>query len=310
MKRMLILLLCFLLPVMAAAQSLTDLWESGGATKPSVDVTLHDDAASHDVSSSQKQVIDQADALSDAQILEIAAAIDRIEAAYQVDIVVLVTRAVPKDYSEELHRVRNFADDFYDNGGYGMGPDYSGMLYLIDLNNRVQYISTGGVMIEYISDAREEAIFDATEYYLRNNQWGRAALTAVNRTAEFLAQGRERGFFLYDEETGRRLSGLYNPLESYEVLIALVGGAATALIFVGAVTATYGLKGSTYRYDMAGKSTCDLVRDDEQFIRQTVSRMARSSGSGGYGGGGRSGGGGGVHRSSGGRSHGGGGRRF
>ena len=50
--------------------------------------------------------------------------------------------------------------DFYDNGGYGMGEDFSGMLILLDMNNRVMWLSTGGVMIDYITDAREESILD------------------------------------------------------------------------------------------------------------------------------------------------------
>ncbi|MBR3764303.1 MAG: TPM domain-containing protein, partial [Clostridia bacterium] len=198
----------------------------------------------------------------------------------------------------------------YDNGGYGMGEDFSGMLYLIDLNNRVQYISTGGVMIDYISDYREELIFDAAEPYLMRSDWGGAAMAAMRRTSVFMDEGRERGMFRYDRDTGRRLSGYYNPLEMHEVLIALGGGLLAAAIMVGTVSAAYGLKGGTYKYDVTANAAYTLTKDDEQYLRETVTRTARptSTGSGG-GSGGRSGGSG-VHRSSAGRSHGGGGRRF
>lgn len=257
------------------------------------------------------QVIDRENVIPDAVEAQIAGIIQQIEDDHQVDIVVLVTSDVPTDYSDTLWRVERFADDFYDNGGYGMGPDFSGMLYLIDLHNRVQYISTGGVMMQYISDAREEGIFDAAEPYLRRDDWGRAALAAVDRTADYMARGRERGVFLYDRDTGKRLSGFYNPLEWFEVLLAAGGGLLTALIVSGTVNGSYNLKGGTYRYDLNGSSACTLTMDDEEFLRQTVTRTARSSGGGGHGGsgGGRSGGSG-VHRSSSGRSHGGGGRRF
>ena len=82
-----------------------------------------------------------------------------------------------------------------------------------------------------------------------------------------------------------------------------------AVFFVVTVSARYNLKGSTYRYDMQGNSSFALLADDEQYLRQTVTRTARVtvSSSGGGGGGSR---GSGSHRSSSGRSHGGGGRRF
>ena len=296
-KKILLILLCILLPLSALADAL-----------------LGDDTFSHlagaaEANTGAVQVIDDADVLSAALENQITQVIERIERDHQVDIVVLVTYDVPDDYSDSLYRVEKFADDFFDNGGYGMGPDFSGMLYLIDLNNRVQYISTGGVMIDYISDYREELIFDAAEPYLLRNDWGGAALAAVNRTAAFMDEGRERGMFRYDRETGRRISGYYNPLEMHEVLIALGGGLLAAAIMVGTVSAAYGLKGGTYKYDLAANASCTLTQDDERYLRETVSRMARPTSSGSSGGGGRSGGSG-VHRSSAGRSHGGGGRRF
>lgn len=259
-----------------------------------------------------RQVIDDAGVLSDSERDSIQRYIEQIETNHQVDIVVLITYDTPKDYSDSLYRVEAFADDYYDNGGFGMGPDYSGMLYLIDLNNRVQYISTGGVMQYYISDARTEAILDAAEPFLRRDDWSGAARAAIRRTGEYMEQGRERGVFLYDAETGKRLSGYHNPLEGYEVLIALGGGALVGLIFVGSVKGSYSLSGSTYRYDVSKKSSCTFTLDEEQYLREHVSRTARSTGSSGYSGGrsgGRSGGSR-VHRSSSGRSHGGGGRRF
>ncbi len=258
----------------------------------------------------EQQVIDAANVISNDMEQQITLVIDRVEKAHQVDLVVLVTYDVPDDYSDTLYRVRDYADDYYDNGGYGMGDDFSGLLYLIDLNNRVQWISTGGVMMEYINDAREERIFDAAEPNLMNGDWGRAALRAMEMTERYMAQGREKGTFLYDEVTGKRLSGLYNPLETFEILIAAAAGAAVTLIFVSSVKGSYSLRGSTYQYDANANARCEITQDDETYLRQSVSRVARSSGgSGSSGGGGRSGSSG-VHRSSGGRSHGGGGRRF
>lgn len=258
------------------------------------------------------QVIDDANIIGSDLERQITEVIERVEKEHQVDLVVLTTRDVPTDYSDSLYRVRDYADDYYDNGGYGMGEDFSGMLYLIDMNNRVPWISTGGVMIEYMNDYRIGQLHDAGDRYLQRQDYGRAALAVMQQTAEFMDQGRMKGSFIYDEATGRRLSGVYNPLEPFEIFIAAGAGVAVAAVFAASVSASYSLKGKTYRYDLSSNSEYTVTRDDEQYLRQTVSRMARSTGGGGHSGSGRSGGmGSGVHRSSGGRSHGGGGgRRF
>ncbi|MBQ8202347.1 MAG: TPM domain-containing protein [Clostridia bacterium] len=261
----------------------------------------------------EEQIDDQAGVFSVAEEQQINDVIDRIEKHHQVDIVVLTTYDVPYDYSESMYRVRDYADDFYDQGGYGMGPDYSGMLYLIDMNNRVQWISTGGVMIEYINDAREEEIFDAADISMRSGAYGTAVLRAMQKVENLMNKGRAEGTFLYDEATGQRLSGIYNALTAGEMLLAAIAGAVVAIVFGLCVSASYSLRGSTYKYDLAANSGLKLTRDDGQFLRQTVNRTARaaSSSSGRSGGSGFSGrGGSGVHRSSSGRSHGGGGRRF
>lgn len=133
------------------------------------------------------QVIDDAQVLTESAEGRLSAAIDEAEALYPVDLVVLLTYDVPDDDSDTLWRVRDFADDFYDNGGYGAGGDKSGMLYLIDLNNGVQYISTCGMMLQWIDDAGEEMILDAAEPYLYEADWEAGALAAVGETAEQLS---------------------------------------------------------------------------------------------------------------------------
>ena len=254
------------------------------------------------------QVIDNAGLFTPDDVLTMEAIIGRIENDHQVDMVVLTTYDVPDDYSESMWRIRDYADDFYDNGGYGMGPDYSGMLILLDMNNRAIWLSTGGVMIEYINDMREEAILDRAYDHLSYGGYASGVQAALERVEYYLNKGRAEGTFLYDEATGQRLSGMYNALTTNEIMLAGCAAAAAALVVYLCVHGSYNLTGSTYSYDVSSNASVRLTRDDERFVRPFVTRAPRnttthSSGSG------RSGGSG-VHRSSGGRSHGGGGRRF
>ena len=256
------------------------------------------------------QVIDDAKLFNPNEVTQMIDTIARIERNHQVDIVVLTTNDVPTDYSEEMWRVRNYADDYYDNGNYGMGPDNSGMLILLDMHNRVMWLSTGGVMIEYINDSREEAILDDAYAYLSYSSYGSAMNAALDRVEYYMNKGREEGTFLYDEVTGERLSGIYNALTSGEMGIAGLAGGGLAMMIYLSVSGSYNLKGSTYAYDRNANTSVTLTKDDEEFVRQFSRRALRNTGShGSSGGGGRSGGSG-VHRSSGGVRHGGGGRRF
>lgn len=256
------------------------------------------------------QVIDNANLFTTTDVSRMNDVIARIEREHQVDMVVLTTNDVPTDYSESMWRVRDYADDFYDNGGYGMGEDFSGMLILLDMNNRVMWLSTGGVMIDYITDAREESILDRAYTYLSYGDYGEAMVAALDRVEYYMNKGRQEGSFRYDEVTGQRLSGYYNTLTSGELGVAALAGGGVALAIFLSISGSYSLKGSTYSYDRSANSSLVLTRDDEVFVRQFTRRTPRNTGShGSSGGGGRSGGSG-VHRSSGGRSHGGGGRRF
>lgn len=254
------------------------------------------------------QIIDNANLFFASDILEMENIIERIESAHQVDLVVLTTYDVPDDYSESMWRIRDYADDFYDHGEYGMGPDFSGMLILLDMNNRAMWLSTGGVMMEYINDAREEDILDRAYAHLGSGSYGNAIIAALTRVETLMNKGRAEGTFLYDEETGKRLGGIYNALTSGEIVVAGIAGAAAALGIYLCVKGSYNLAGSTYSYDVSSNASVQLTRDEEKFVRQYVTRTVRSTSSSSSGGG-RSGGSG-VHRSSSGRSHGGGGRRF
>lgn len=53
-----------------------------------------------------------------------------------------------------------FADDFYDYNGFGIGPDYNGLLLLIDMDNREFYITTTGSAIKAFNDAKIETMLD------------------------------------------------------------------------------------------------------------------------------------------------------
>ena len=151
------------------------------------------------------QVQDDAGLFTADEIAEISAICDRIESAYQVDMFVLTSQDVPSGQTTA------YADDYFDYNGLGMSDDRAGMLYLIDMHNRQCWISTRGVMIDYITDEREEGILDAGWDEMLDKEYGQSVIKVLKQTEKYLKQGRTSGQFRYDEVTGRRLTELYEP---------------------------------------------------------------------------------------------------
>ena len=250
-------------------------------------------------------VVDDANLFSTQEEESIAAKAQEIIDKYQVDIVVVTS------YAPKAERSQDFADDYFDYNGYGIGEDGAGLLYLIDMTNRVPTISTKGVMIDYITDHRLNELFDCSYDALRDRKYGRSTLQLLDRLEEFMAEGREEGSFRYDAQTGERLSGLYNRLTRNELLTAVLAGLAVMGAIVLVVYRKYQLRGSTYHFDPASQVTMHDDVCNERYLRQTVVRRNVDSDGGSGGGGGGGGMGSSVHTSSSGSFHGGGsGRGF
>ena len=254
-------------------------------------------------------VNDEAGLYTAAEIAQMEAIISRIRTKYQMDAVVLTTNDVPYSYGDDSVTVA-WADAWYENHGCGLGQDRAGILLILDMTNRYNYLSTAGVMIDYMSDSRIESVLTAADDDLHSGRYGRAMIAELRQLEAFCAEGIEEGNFRYDEVTGERLTGLYNKLTRREAILAGAGGLGAALILILTVTARYGLKGGTYHYPLKENASVQMTRDDEVFQRQTVHRTRISSGGGGGRSGGGHSGGSGVHFSSGGMSHGGGGHHF
>ncbi len=256
-------------------------------------------------------VLDNCGLFTDSEIAEMETLIGEIREKYQMDAAVLTSRSVPYNSSSDSEdQTQAYADDYYDQNGYGMGADGAGILYLIDMKNRVLYLSTKGIMIDYISDNRLEKLLDTAYKYAAKGEYGRSAIRVLEQLQTILSRGIEEGHFRYDDVTGERLTGIYNKLTGGEMILAgILGGGVMAIVYFS-VAAKYGLKRRTYRFNRDTQSSVALSKDEKTFLRQHVTRTHIPQGGGGRGGGGGGGRGSGVHMSSGGSFHGGGGRHF
>jgi len=263
-------------------------------------------------SAAADRIWDECGLFGESEIQQISTLIERIRTDYDMDVGVLTTNQVPRNRNDQSEdQTAKYADAWYENQGMGLGEDRAGLLYVLDMKNRVSYISTAGVMIDYIDDSRKEKLLSAADSLLGRRQYGSAAFKLLSKLADILTQGIQEGHFRYDDVTGRRLTGLYNKLTTGEIMLMCGGGFLAAGLVVLGINVRYGLKRKTYRFDRNTQSSVNYTADEKTFLRQTVTRTPISTGGGGRGGGGGGGGrGSGVHVSSGGMSHGGGGHHF
>lgn len=224
-----------------------------------------------------------------------------------LDIAIVTTRETNGKTSEE------YADDFYDDAGLGSDSKYSGLLFLIDMDNREIYISTSGVAIDLLTDARIDAILDEAYVHMPVGDYYLAATAFLKETVYYIKQGMEEGQYRYDVETGR----IIRPT-SYYVMKFVAGlfiGAVIGGIVCLIIKAKYKVKFSKNQYVYKKNGSIRLTREDDVFINQTVihrriPEQTSSSGSSRSSGGSSSSGRSSVHHSSSGRTHGGGGRKF
>lgn len=216
---------------------------------------------------------------------------------------------------------RNYADYFYDYGGYSE----SGVLYLLDLDYDGIYVSTTGLGMVYINDYDVEEILDAIweEYY--DYYYYDSALAFVDAVEDIVEPRKDDGDFeeledkWYDE--GYHDYGDFVAVYGSEVdeafeetfftrfqnpLFTLAVAAVIALIVVLIMCFSTSPKMTAGSRTYMKQGSFKILGRYDRFTHTTTTSHTVSSSSGGGGSrGGRSS----SHRSSSGRSHGGGGRR-
>jgi len=236
--------------------------------------------------SAGRRVFDEANLFTPAQVeaLELAIAdfqnkTDR--AGQKMDFVIVTSRTAHNKSTEAM------ADDFYDYGGYGFDEQHSGVLYYLDMAERYQHLSTTGLMINIMTDARIQSAIDACTSDLTSGRYASAVETMIRRVESAIG---------------------IKELTMAEIIVSAVISLVVCVIITTTTTRRYQLKGSTYNYQYRSNAEVQMTEANDAFLRTTTTRMPKpppSSGSGSSGGGGSS-----VHTGSSGTSHGGGGGRF
>ena len=267
--------------------------------------------------SGQPRVFDQAGLFSETEIIQLEEKIAQCRKSTKMDVVIVSAYADGERSAEE------YADDYYDYGGFGAGKKASGVLLLYYMDGPGQpggecYISTAGTMINMLTDERIESILDDVYGDLGNRDFAGATEHFLEDVKAYVKEGVESGQYTYNRDTGEIVR--YHSIRLYEVAIAMVIAGILAGSVCLDIKKRYAMKQSSrevsnslqaYRADCA---FCFSVAGDKminKYVRSIPIPRNTSSGSGGRGHSGSSSAGRStIHTSSSGRSHGGGGRRF
>ena len=249
------------------------------------------------------RVFDRAELFTASEVQELEQEIQAFQEETGMDFVIVTSNESHKGSAQQI------ADAFYEQGGFGLDEEKSGILYYIDMDDRYHYLSTTGAMIDYMTDARIENAIDEVTRYLSAGAYAQGASQMISIVRQYVRAGIPEGQYRYDVVTGQRLTARHKVLTKNEIILALVIGFAVCLIYMACVRSRYSLKDSTYHYSYQDNGAMKLTDQEDTYLRTTTTRVRKPDppeNTGSHGGGGGSG----VHTSSSGTSHGGGGGHF
>lgn len=188
-----------------------------------------------------------------------------------------------------------YADDFYDNNGFGLGNDKSGMLFLIDMEHRKFHISTTGSMIDILNDKRIDQIVNSSTEDMKDGRYYDAIKYVLTASEGYIKDGPAA-------DTHRVARANSKAFSILTIIIASITGVVSAIGFYVYISRNYLLKKATYHYPYYEMSSLDLTesRTSKIFDITTTRHIPKPPPSSGSS----------THMGSSGTSHGGGGGSF
>lgn len=250
--------------------------------------------------STPPRLIDEADLLSGGEETQLLDQLDEISQRQQADLVVVTKKSL------DGKSAREYADDFYDENGYGLGDGKDGILFLISMEERDWYITTSGFGITAVTDAGLEYLSDQFTEDLTEGEYMAAFMIFARMCDDYLTQAKK----------GRPYDADYLPKKPFPFASRLA--AAFGIGFLIALFAAEIMRSrlKTVRHQTTAdsyvkKGSMKLTKETDLFLYRQIQRRERSKQNNSSGqlnhaapGGSH------THTSSSGTTHGGGGGKF
>lgn len=225
-------------------------------------------------------VVDNEGLFTEQEQIHLETALEGISQKYQCELVVVTTSSFGSKSAQ------TYAENYYDNNGYGYGEKGTGVLFLISENKREYYICLTGDANDAYAHGKFSDLEDEIVPLLSKNDFYGASLKFATKSEQILEEYEDiKDFDTYAFRNGIIIS----------IIIAIAVGIITILVMRNAMNNAKPQKNAT-NYIRNGSFNLTLSRD--MYLYSTVRRVAKPKSNSSS----RSGGGG--------RSHGGGGGRF
>lgn len=245
-------------------------------------------------------IIDEAELLSAEEEQQLEERAQSLASTYEMDVVILTVDSLSGSSAQD------YADDYYDNNNYGQGTEYSGLLFLLAMEEREWYISTCGNAIYAFTDYGLERLGQLVVPYLSGGDYYGGFTCFLEECAVYFDEYR-RGVpidgYVDSYQPGRNEDVIYyQPEKTASLPISLLVGLIVAAVVVLCMRAAMNTKRPKHSAgDYLKQDSYRLRTQRDLFLYSNVHKVRRQQ---------QSSGGSSVHRSSGGRSHGGRGGGF
>jgi len=141
---------------------------------------------------SQERIIDKAGLLTSDDKAKLTAIIAQAASTYNFDLVIVTEKNIGSSTP------MNYADDFFDKNGYGLGENRDGALFLLVTESRDYYFSTAGRGINLLNSSAYNKLESGVVKMLKENNFYGAFQSFLFDWENFLAlnaDGRSYNFF-------------------------------------------------------------------------------------------------------------------
>lgn len=243
----------------------------------------------------KERLTDSAGLLSSVENEELLGKLDEISVRQACDVVIVTTNGLGGKTPTE------FADDFFDYNGFGIGPDADGILLMISMEDRDWAISTHGFGITAFTDAGQAYIMEQVLPSLGEGDFFKAFSKFSDLTDRFLEQAKNDAPYVAETLPKPEIS----PKErAVRILISAAISVLLALIPLALLASAHkSIRSQTHADTYVRDESFQVTGGNDLFMYSRESRTKRETSS-------SSGGTSGTHTSSSGRTHGGSSGKF
>lgn len=247
----------------------------------------------------ENKIVDNANLLTQKQIESYTKQANSLIEKHSCDIVVVTSNNIGSKSAQE------YADDFFDYNGYGIGKNKDGIILLIAMDKRKVYLSTSGKAINAFSDKKISEIINLLVAKLKKNDFSGTVQEYLNCVDETLIE--KDNFSGTDQEYSNYVDKTLNKSKNKMPIYFGIGIGSIGVSFVILMFIRYGMhtaRKNNYAKKYIKEDSLVLSKEKDIFLYSRVSQSRRSDDSG------SSSSGSSTHTSSSGSSHGGGGGSF